>query len=189
MKQAADPAARRLRVQLRWIIGICLSWLAWEICVYVWHLTRLPPGINAPFVLSASDQAFGIGPGGNESGLLTFALAPGEAPKIGRGGVAGLEARTGVWWGETPVRVSSPPMAQEDWLYEDGTGDPHPAGHRPSITDYLDRYGFGIGIGDRREKKIDDILNSPGAFYTYGDHGGMTIVSPRHGWVIYAYAG
>jgi len=57
-----------------------------------------------------------------------------------------------------------------------------------TISEYLDRYGFGIDVDPAVEALVDNAISRPGSFYSCGSRG-VIIVIPEVKRVIYAYAG
>jgi hypothetical protein len=57
-----------------------------------------------------------------------------------------------------------------------------------TISDYLNRYGFGIDVDPTVEALVDHAISKPGSFYSYGRIG-VVIVIPRAKRSIFAYAG
>lgn len=160
---------------------------------YIWHLGFVPAGLNVGLILYTKEDAWGFGPGGNETGVIVYELPEHAADRVAAGGgkyLAELSNADGSGsrghyrnWRTTPI------AGEETWLHRDGTGKPWHAGHRPSIADYLNKYGFGIQIDADIPALIDDALWSPGNYYAYGPGGGLIIVAPNLRRIIYAYAG
>ena len=170
------------------IVGI--PWAGWQLFAYRHHLSLVPGEMGVWRVLDVSEESWGFGPGGNETGLLTYALPDETRRRIEVEGVRYFEAlpnRGGRdWrgryehWSQTPIDIgeqwgSSSDEGIKGWV-------------SPGIGDYLDRYGFGIRIDPKIERSVNEALFSPGSFYAYGRIG-IIIVAPAQGRVYYAYNG
>lgn len=154
----------------------------------------IPYGMPVSKVRYAKEASWGFGPGGNEAGVIVFELPDAVALEIQRSGIAYFtslpkrRSRPGEWrgiyelWSETPV----PPS--ENWGPLPTRGAQSSSGFVPMLSDYLDRYGFGIPIDGDVHKQIDDAIQSPGSYFAYGRIG-MLIVAPRERSVFYVYNG
>lgn len=95
-------------------------------------------------------------------------------------------------WHQTPVEDNSDEAAISNWHHYDR--DPgmmpvdRPKHHLPTISEYLEKYGFTIAIEEAREREANQSIQSGGSFYAYGDGSSVTIVDPARGKVYFAYA-
>jgi hypothetical protein len=158
------------------------------VIVAIWsnfqHLRMLPEALRVSHVIYAREESWGFGPGGNETGVVVFELPTDVASNIERQGMEFLEhhlpaqdsrSRIPFRWKETPARV-------------EGSGDDTNSSLNYDITQYLNRYGFGILIDAEVTRDINDALSSKGNFID--DNGRrLIIIVPKAGKVIFAYRG
>jgi hypothetical protein len=174
---------------MRWLRRFALLfvalWLMWEIVDRASALMALPDGTGAWFVTFAENKTFGLGPGGNESGLNVVLLTTAGAARVAKGGAAWLDQRDDNQnfdaWRETPVPYD------DTWLLREG----HVAGRlaTPSIMALYLRYGFTIDIPENHLMAIDKALNAPGSFYTFDRRGRLVLIVPNTQRAYVGYAG
>lgn len=158
-----------------------------------WHLSVIPYGLSVSKILYVSEESWGFGPGGNETGIIIFELPSNVAQTIEKDGInyfAKLPKKSrkqGEWrghyekWGTTPASFNSA------WSGPESNGEVH-LNFVPRIATYLNRYGFGVPIDPALEREIDEAISKPGSFLAYG-RSGVLIVIPRARKIVYAYHG
>lgn len=168
----------------------------WFYYVRWWHLSFVPPAMGVSSILYVKEEAWGFGPGGNETGVIVYELPEEAAEDIRRVGMQyftalpvkhhtqGFEGWNGVYdtWQPTPVLV-------EQNL---SSGNEVKVVKVPlRIKHYMrmPENGFGIDIDPAIACDIDDAISTPGSFYAYGRAHDLLIVIPRTGRVVLLYAG
>lgn len=152
-----------------------------------WHLSFVPVGLGITEILYVKEESWGFGPGGNETGVIIYALPESIALKIQNQGARYLEgtsAKTdvngdlrGIYdnWRPTPMKLEGSDADANAVMSYD-------------VADYLNRYGFGIEIDPSVKQQINQALSTPGSFAAYGRIG-VFIVSPRIRRAFYIYNG
>ncbi len=166
---------------------------------YRFYLSAVPSEFGVYRILYRQENAWGFGPGGNETGIRVYELPDRTyqiiqqqgleylnslpSAKIGR--VRGQYEWRGKYnnWLETPINVT------RHWTdYMSLPEDADYSKEVPSISNYMNAYGFGLRIDPEIRNLADDSLKSPGNYYAYGRIG-VIIVIPQKKRVIYAYNG
>jgi len=139
-------------------------------------------------VLYSIEDSWGFGPGANETGVIVFELPEDMSAQMKSDGIEFLKRMPAKenthghgryeHWQNTPVD------GNHKWFIE---GDVATA--RPSIVNYLDRYGFGIPIDQAIQQEIDRAIAVPGSYFSYSRGGGVLILIPQVNRVVYAYSG
>lgn len=145
------------------------------------HLSMVPDGLNISKILYINEQNFGLGPGGNETGLIVYELPDKISSEIKKNGVTyftnmpkNREQRGDyVHWHSTPI-------------FSDKSTPSLPSALK--ISSYLDQYGFGLKIDPLIENQVDETLSNSVSYVGYGRIG-MLIVAPEIKKVFFAYAG
>jgi hypothetical protein len=167
------------------VLFFSATYAIWHVVVLD-HRKRVPAYLQVSKVLYVKEESWGFGPGGNETGLLVYELPADVAAAIGGKGLSfltdndnALKARQQLVpnfeWYATPVAP--------DFGWK---GDGHTP---PSISLFLNRYGFGLDFDQRFIAMADQAKNASGNFYSYGSGGRLLIVSPALRRVIFAYSG
>lgn len=173
-----------------------LVWGSFDIAQTRNHLGVLPEGLQVKRVLYAREQVWGFGPGGNETGVIAYALPSGVAQQVAAGGSAFLASmpaspreHPGDWrssfqdWQPTPLPAAHPWTAREPSCLAPGDAD-----CRPRLRMYLEQHGFPIEVDAGIAGEIDAAVANAGSFYAYGRYG-MVLVVPARQRVYYLYAG
>lgn len=183
----------RIRKAIFWIGAV--AGLAFGVSIFLKscesaHQLSFPPnGLGVSKVLYATEESWGFGPGGNETGVIVYELPESAAGEIEKNGIAYLEKlsqhRTssanndwhGVYrhWMPTPILLEGSDNNTNKTLSYD-------------IDEYLNRYGFGININPQVRREINDAISNSGSFAAYGRIG-LVIIIPKSRKVIYAYNG
>lgn len=181
------------------LIPLSLTILIWQGMLYRQHLRFVPENIGIWRVLYAAEEVWGFGPGGNESGIIVYAM-PGRATHmlfldglewldtLGRNSLPGSKERYAEWR-ETPVPASAfradsgtcPPARADRMLFAHNDAC-------PGIAGYMERYGLAIPLDKDIEEMVNRAVFSPRAYYAYG-RTGLIILIPTERRVVYVYAG
>lgn len=152
------------------------------------RLSHVPDALQVRQIVYANEEAWGFGPGGNEAGIVAYALPERVANTIQAAGL--------------PYFANLPPnrnRAERDWRgrfsdwkttpVEPGPHwKPDPGSGRYDIYQYICAYGFCIDIDERIGQEAAAAVNEPGNFYAYGRIG-MIVVAPRMRRVFFMYNG
>jgi hypothetical protein len=175
--------------------------LAWNGFIYRHHLRFVPEAMNVWWVRYVAEEAWGFGPGGNETGIIVFdmpeqvtrALETTDAliwlQSLPRNTGQGWQGRYETWR-VTPISATEfgwadpdacPPEASDRhlFIYRNGC---------PSISGYMGTYGFPIEFDADVEKMVNEALFSPGAYYAIGRIG-MLILIPARQRIVHVYNG
>jgi hypothetical protein len=153
------------------------------------HLSFLPNRLHVTNIVYKNEASWGFGPGGNETRIIAYELPDAVAREIQLSG-------TRFFHGTQQNCVGAPDYdwqgCYDKWHHTpvllDGSDD-HANGttsHR--ISDFLNRYGFGIGVDSKVGQEIDNALSTEGSYVAYGRIG-ILIVIPDKRRVVYAYNG
>lgn len=164
-----------------------LAFKAWELNAV---LARVPEPLRVAWIEYRLEEAWGFGPGGNETGFVVYRLTKNSADWTRRQGArlgAALPGGSDTWR-PTPVPATGAPHR---WHRYDNDAAMRTVGypHGPNIAEYLDQYGFTIPIKKGQDAEADKAIQSTGSFYSYGRGGSITVVDPTRGKVYFAYAG
>ncbi|MEL7459850.1 MAG: hypothetical protein AAFX45_02340 [Pseudomonadota bacterium] len=182
------------------LAGLLIAVLGWQAYLYRFHLRHVPAEMNVWQRLYVSEESRGFGPGGNETGILLYAMPDAARAEIEAAGEAYLESFGPSPWGTlqgrftdwhaTPIDPDVAPWANPDTCpcgVSDRAMISYPRGC-PSITGYLARYGFTIRVRADVEALANAALFAEGAYYSFG-RTGLIIVIPSEARIIFAYAG
>lgn len=163
---------------------LCGLHLWWDSLLLSSRFQRVPQPLHAATLDFAAEEIWGIGPGGNETGLLAFTLTPDSARWAREAGPKLAEYLTP---GQKPVWLPTPvPFSRSSNSFDHlDAGQVVPM----DIDTYLDRYGFGIEVDPGLRQNVNVAIGRPGSFYTIGEGRAITIVDPAHARVYYAHAG
>ncbi|KQQ53600.1 hypothetical protein ASF84_17445 [Pseudomonas sp. Leaf127] len=164
------------------------AWWAVEQHEKVFRLSFVPDALGVTAVTYFSEESWGFGPGGNESGIRVYPLPPTTAIRAGAGLSffkklpANPPDPSRHWrgsyqnWQETPVS-----RTEKRW--------PSEGKNQPMKTyDYLCNYGFCTDVDPSVISEVDAIINAPGSYYAFGRIG-VIIVSPSKRLVVYLFNG
>lgn len=172
-----------------------LVWTSHALTLRANRLAHVPPALEVTRILHARERVWGFGPGGNEVGVIVYALPPHAGNRVRQGGIAFLEGlreerprAPDEWqgeyfdWAETPIRPG------QRWTPRDcahsGTDDCA----RPRLRHYLGSWGSMMGVDPDVERAVDDAVNHTGSYYAWARIG-MILVVPAQGRVYYLYQG
>ena len=182
--------SRRLQwiIVIAVVIGVPLG--GYYLVVHFWRLGFVPQAMDVWNVVYASEQSWGFGPGGNETGIIVYKMPETVATQLEKDGRTYLEHLTGQSHGrgryETwlPTPVGSDPK----WEWPRSQAGMQGDWRSPGIGDYLFRYGFVIPIDRDIERMVNDAIVRPGSYYAYGRLG-VIILIPASRRIVYAYRG
>lgn len=132
------------------------------------QLSYAPLDLRVSKILYKTEESWGWGPGGNETGIIVYELPEISADKI-------LSDGGYNHWSSTPLLLDG-----------DGGGPNRTRDHE--IGHYLNRYGFGIPLDPNVEQEINAALSNPGSYFSSGGVGFILII-PSSRIVVYAYNG
>jgi hypothetical protein len=150
-------------------------------------LSSVPDALNVTSISYSEEKSWGLGPGGNETGIRVYPLPEQIANEISQRGLEFFNTlppnhqHSGAWrgryekWLETPIRPDS------HW-------EPTGKTAKLDIHDYICAYGFCIDIKPSVVEEANAIVNSAGSYYAYGRIG-IIVVSPIQKLVLYMYNG
>jgi hypothetical protein len=178
----------------KWVFALALiiglPWGCGQLFLGGYRLTFVPDAMQVSNLLYASEQSWGFGPGGNETGLLVYEMPAAVAAHLRDSGLSYLEELPanirdgwqGVYsgWRETPIDL--------DRRWKATSHEGVKFWNSPGIGDYLNQYGYPIPIEREWEELANRALFAPGSYYAYGRIG-LIIVIPDELRIIYAYNG
>ena len=185
-----------MKLGLKLLIGLSLAGLAGagiqKVSLRRHHLSFVPPALEATEILYVAEEAWGIGPGANETGIIVYAMPEAAAGKIEVGGQAFLEGLEGSrgWrgryrdWHATPF---DPTVRGAFDIWAQKAHD-QSCNHGGGIAAYMFRYTVCIPFDPKWEALANDALASPGSYYAFGRIG-MLMLIPSENRIIYAYNG
>ncbi|WP_447787585.1 hypothetical protein [Variovorax boronicumulans] len=178
--------ARRLTICVGTIamLGACAYFVA-GLARERHRLGFVPTGLGVTGVRYAKEDSWGFGPGGNETGVIAYALPVPTATAIQNQGIRYLQdlppetLANGLGrahsWQTTPAQLEgSDAHANSVFSFD--------------VADYLNRYGFGIDIDPTVRQQINDALANDGSFLSH-ERTGILIVAPSLQKVFYIYNG
>lgn len=158
------------------------------------RLSFVPEGLKVEKIIYASEESWGFGPGGNETGVIVYELPDTIGEQISKVGIdyfSSLPPQSGDshdWHGRYEKWYSTPIPYGDSWSGPESDNKTNPDTFVPKIETYLDRYGFSIPLDPAIESAIDIAISKKGSFFAYGRIG-MLIVIPETRRVVYAYNG
>ena len=145
------------------------------------YLEHLPQEMGVTEITYIKNKAWGIGPGGNETGTIAYTLPKNAANQIKNLGISyfftlsrddtprNKYIRECTKWHESPLLTDS----NASWR----------------LNSFLDRYGFGIPVDSKISEQINQGLSKKGAYFTTCMGGTILIVIPERQKVFMVYAG
>jgi hypothetical protein len=172
---------------------------AWNSHVYRMKLRLVPEGMGASHILYSAEEAWGFGPGGNETGILVFDMPNSTREALESNGISWLEnlppnsweGRQGRYrnWEPTPIAETFFWTSRENCGSESRYHNLASFGYAcPGIFLYMDKYGFIITYDREVDSMVNEALFSDGAYYSYGG-GGLLIVIPVQDRIVFVYNG
>lgn len=175
------------------VLGLS-AWVAVKLYMLRYRLSLLPSCLEVSRILYAKESPWGIGPGGNETGILVFGLPEDSVVSVITGRIdflrqacseSAMSRKTG---GRFSEWKATPMVAERQWLEHESASRGASASGSLRIANFLDQYGFGISIDKEIQEMSDKALSEPGNYYHLG-RTSLLIVIPDKRRVVYAYAG
>ena len=155
---------------------------------YAFALRRVPAPLHVARIEYRTEKLWGVGPSGRETGFVVYRLTDGSAAWArSKGAQLGEDLPAERRWKRTPV--DDKVDGGDRWHPYDGEFSKLETRHGPNISEYLDRFGFGIPIDRPYADDFNRVIQSHGSFYTYGSAGSLMVVDPRGQKVYFAYVG
>jgi len=192
-----DQSVRRGLSVAFGLVAIVSPFVGMKIWERNFVLARVPQPLEVAEIEYRLEKSWGVGfmPGDNETGFVVYRLTDASADWARKQGSHLKDMLSGGQgaWHATPVDDRSDERALGRWHPYDDDPDmmsvERPERHPPTISEYLEKYGFYISIEDGRDGEADKAIQSTGSFYSHGTGGSITIVDPGRGKVFFAYAG
>lgn len=160
-----------------------LAWKSWKSFEREHWLSLVPPQFEVDSIVYAESEAWGFGPGGNETGVVVYELPTEVSSAVRHGGLRHVEALANqLTWKETPLK------GHKEWFEGEGALPQTGPVRIPRLYNYLNRYGFGISIEAKYMAEIDKAVSEAGSFYAYS-RTGVLIVMPSRTRIAFVYAG
>ncbi len=182
----------------RWIAAIAALCILLLVLFQLWErhhrLSYVPEGLNVSRIIYANEQSRGFGPGGNEAGIIVYELPDAVATEIEQVGMSYLTRLPSKsqdnhkWQGRYEKWQPTPIVAGRDWVDNATAMGAASTTSTVKVTNYLNKFGFGISIDSNIERTIDAAISQPGSYFAYGRIG-ILIVIPDRRRVVYAYSG
>lgn len=174
-----------------WVIAFLalIAAVSWYLFKRSHHLSFVPPAMGVRTILYVEEEAWGFGPGGNETGIIVYEMPATTRERIldeGTDWLSGLAGSGNRWhgvyrnWHSTPF---DPNVTGAFDIYAMEI-----CGHGGGIAGYMFRYGFCVPFDTHYESLANEALSSSGSFYAFGRIG-MLLLIPSKDLVIYAYNG
>lgn len=178
--------ARRLTISIGTIamLGACTYFVA-GLVRERHRLSFVPMGLGVTGIRYAKEESWGFGPGGNETGVIAYALPVPTATAIQKQGIRYLQDLPPETFDNGLGRVHSWQMTPAQLKGSDVHAN---SVFSSDVADYLNRYGFGIDIDPTVRQQINDALGNGGSFLSY-ERTGILIIAPSLQKVFYIYNG
>ena len=182
-----EQRGERIAIVLAGALAICSPYLLFKAYELHFVLSRVPEPLRVFWIEYRLEQSWGIGlPGDKETGFVVYIMTDRSAEWArNQGQNLGASLPGGsTSWHQTPVDESG---THNRWHHYDSASASRR--HAANLKEYLDKYGFSIPLGNGRDIEINDAIQHPGSFYSYGRGGSVTVVDPKRGKIYFAYAG
>lgn len=187
VKAGDERRGERIAIVLAGALAISSPYLLFKAYELHFVLSRVPEPLRVSWIEYRLEQSWGIGmPGDNETGFVVYRMT-GRSAEWARSQGQNLGASLpggSTSWHQTPVDESG---THNRWHHYDSASAPRR--HAANLKEYLDKYGFSIPLENGRDIEINDAIQHPGSFYSYGRGGSVTVVDPKRGKIYFAYAG
>ncbi|MEH3021829.1 MAG: hypothetical protein PGN19_03710 [Pseudomonas oryzihabitans] len=148
----------------------------------------VPYALQVEKITYAKEESWGFGPGGNETGIRLFELPNEISQKINAAGLKFFSENTK----QNNLDNRGQRASYSNWAVTPIKSDVHWKPDKKSglfrVMDYFCTYGFCIDIEPEVEKQVNEIVNTPGCYYSYGRIG-LIVVCPGRNLVAYLYNG
>lgn len=165
----------KLAAVLLLAVIVMLPVLAWKRVTYLHAIGLVPAALQVTEIVFEDTVLFGIGPGGNEEGLLLYTLPEPAAREIETAGLAYLNDMER---GPLPVGTR---IVESEWMATPAGGRGLPLETR--LCDFSDCSILPLEVRQR----VNGVLSRPGSFVAHARPGKTIIVSPAERLVIVRY--
>jgi hypothetical protein len=174
-----------LKLLIRPLIAVAaagaLLYVCWLGCEYRWRLGFIPASLHVHRVLYAKEKVWGLGPGGNEAGIIVYELPADAAQVVARQAAPYLSMLPGTGrsqyqdWRATPI---DPPVRVFDRIL--GSAD---------ICDVICEgpEDPGLRVDPQIVRLVNHTLARSGAYYSGGSNG-LLIIAPATRRAVFVYA-
>ena len=193
-----------MRIFMRIVIGIVVLFSSIAFGIYLTfqstqpnllkhHLSFVPPEMQVSQVIYVEEETWGFGPGGNETGFIMYDLPSDIAQKVGDQGIEYLSSFPSANWGQPSGWQGkyhdwkSTPISLDNKQWFEIPVDNQQTSN-PQLSNYINRYGFGIAVRPDVETIFNEVIAAPGSYYAYGRIG-VIVVAPSVQKVFYVYVG
>lgn len=171
------------------LLGVVFfSFYGFEEWKYKQLLDAVPYSLQVEKVTYSKEESWGFGPGGNETGIRLFELPNEISQKINAAGLKFFSENTK----QNNLDNRGQRASYSNWAVTPIKSDVHWKPDKKSglfrVMDYFCTYGFCIDIEPEVEKQVNEIVNTPGCYYSYGRIG-LIVVCPGRNLVAYLYNG
>jgi hypothetical protein len=183
--------------RLQWLVAIAVligvAWGGYQFLVRNHRLSFVPEAMDVSHILHASEESWGFGPGGNETGITVYEMPKAVAAQLETAGLKYLEnlpqQSHGHWRGRYEKWLPTPLVYDDRWPGDQVARNQIDGDWTsPGIGDYMFRYGFVIPLDRDVERMVNDAIFRPGSYYAHGRIG-MIILIPAARRIVYAYRG
>jgi hypothetical protein len=153
------------------------------------YYNRTPRGAGLGMIAYLQSQSWGLGPGGNETGIVVF--------RLNRQSARELQEQPSEFFARLAEQHAQPNTGYDCRIYEQWTGTPLEAEREPNDEGqsgpltwdrFANRYGFGITIPNAYRRMVDRSFAAPGSYYSIG-RCGLFIFMPNERTAAYMFAG
>lgn len=155
-----------------------ILYLLYRNMIYNHYISYVPHKIHASEIIYMEYEAWGFGPGGNETGVIVYELPNKASRQI-------LDQGMNYFKKLNDIQIYGRNDSNRKGIYEKWEIAPN---KDFNISSFLNRYGFGIDIDSSVVKMINEIMNSDSSYYAYG-RTGIIMISPTKKRIIFAYSG
>lgn len=165
----------KLAAVLLLAVIVMLPVMAWKRFAYLHAIGLVPAALQVTEIVFEETVLFGIGPGGNEEGLLLYTLPEPAAREIETAGLAYLNDME-----RRPMPVGTR-IVESEWILTPAGGRGLPLETR--LCDFSDCPILPLEVRQR----VNGVLSRPGSFVAHARAGKTIIVSPAERLVIVRY--
>ncbi|QFT78130.1 hypothetical protein [Erythrobacter sp. THAF29] len=170
-------------------------WIGWEMLRYQNEQARIPANLTVEHKVYGEEKSFGFGgPGDAETGLAVYRLSKRDFDRLTSNSSSLIDDESiretmGRRPGRHDYAAWHPTPFDPEFVGSPWDRSKYPVGSF-DIGEFLWRDGaFGIEVDPIVARKVNRILNEPGAYYAEGRGSVLIIVAPEEAVVVFAYAG
>ena len=158
------------------------------------HLSLISEGIPVQAILYSEEDAWGWGPGANETGIIVYELSSSVADEIEDKGLDYFSAlpmpdsedRRSLIDASRPWHTTPIAKNEEAWFKVPASDEVTSA---PKLENYINQWGHGIPVEPEIEEMVNTAVSMPSSFYSDRAGGGTIVVAPDIRRIFYIYAG